>query len=167
MLGFRTIAMVLSSLMIALFFGTLGMAGQTGQETFYQGSDGALCVPMGNFTIDPPADIKPLRASVNFPHTRHFIYNCKRCHHKWNGVQPVKTCRTSGCHEQATPTEKPLKDGSYTDTGMKYYKYAYHNQCRGCHQEIRLQKEEMAKSIQTVEHLPEAGPTGCIECHPK
>lgn len=160
-------ALVLGSLIIAVFSGADGLAGQDGRETAYKGSDGSLCIPMGNFVIAPPADVKQLRSSVDFPHSRHFVYNCMRCHHKWDGVGQVKTCRTSGCHDQATPTEKPMKKGSYTDIAMKYYKYAYHNQCRGCHQEIRLQKAEMAKSSQVVEHLPETGPTGCIECHPK
>jgi hypothetical protein len=164
MLGFR--AVVLGAA-IALLVGTAGFAGQEAQGTFYTGSDGALCVPMGSFSIDPPASIEKQRASVDFPHSRHFVYNCKRCHHKWDGVAAVKTCRTSGCHDQIETPKKPLKDGDYTDAAMGYYKYAYHNQCRGCHNELRIQKAEMSRGLNEAKNIPEAGPTGCIECHPK
>lgn len=164
MLRFRTVVLVAT---IALVFGTASFAGQDAQSTFYKGSDGALSVPMGSFTIDPPASIEQQRASVDFPHSRHFVYNCRRCHHKWDGAGAIKTCRTSGCHDQIEKPQKPLKGGVYTDAAMAYYKYAYHNQCRGCHNELRIQKAEMASGFTEAKNLPEVGPTGCVECHPK
>jgi len=159
--------LLLIGLAMLLVCSTQGFTEQTNQETFYKGSDGAICIPMGNFMIDPPPSVKRVRASVDFPHARHFVYNCNLCHHKWDYVSPVKTCRTSGCHDQFAPTKKPLKDGSYTDAAMKYYKYAYHNKCRGCHQEIQEHKREMTASLNNVKELPQPGPTGCLECHPK
>lgn len=164
MLKIRSIAV---AVMIAVAVATFGFSGSAESETQYQGSEPALCIPMGNFMIHPPASVKQQRASVDFPHAKHFIYKCGECHHKWDNTGSIKTCRTSGCHDQATLTKKPLKDGSYTDAAMKYYKYAYHNKCRGCHQKIGTTKEKMAQSLENIEELPDTGPTGCIACHPK
>ncbi len=119
-----------------------------------------LCIPMGSIDIDPPETITQERASVDFPHSKHFKgYSCDRCHHTWNGDEPVRNCMTSGCHDTITPPANPLKNGKYTADSIKYYKYAYHNQCRDCHKELKNQKTKTVKSMTL--------PTGCIECHPK
>ena len=139
-----------------------------GQITKYEGSDGALCIPIGSFIIAPPASVEKQRAAVDFPHSRHFMYNCKRCHHKWDNTSKIKNCMTAGCHNQVAAPEKPLKDGRITDEAIKYYKYAYHGQCRGCHKELSELKSELAQSIQTpTSESKVIGPTGCVECHPE
>lgn len=122
------------------------------------GSGEKMCIPMGSISLDPPATVTPERASVDFPHSLHFKgYSCDKCHHKWDGNQAVQSCMTSGCHDMTTAPENPLKNGKYTEESIKYYKYAYHNQCRDCH------KEEKQKRDTTLVTLP----TGCNECHPK
>jgi hypothetical protein len=64
--------------------------------------------------------------------------------------------------------KKATKYLVYTDTGIKYYKYAYHKKCVGCHKEVKAKRKEMEMSYQVLkEKLPSSGPTGCIECHPK
>jgi hypothetical protein len=124
---------------------------------------------MGNFKITPPESVKQLRASVDFPHSKHFVYKCTKCHHKWDGVGKVQTCTTSGCHDQVTIPPKPIKNGSYTTEALRYYKYAYHNQCRGCHKTIKTQIAErtISTTIETKADLPISIPVGCVECHPK
>jgi len=139
-----------------------------GQVTKYEGSEGALCIPIGSFVIAPPESVVKQRAAVDFPHSRHFVYNCKRCHHKWDNTSRIQNCMASGCHNQVTAPEKPLQNGKYTDAAMKYYKYAYHGQCRGCHKELEEIRSELAQSAREPEKAPsDIGPTGCVECHPE
>ena len=126
-----------------------------------------MCIPMGTLTLEPPAGVEQERASVNFPHALHFEYNCKRCHHMWDTTEEIKGCMTSGCHDQTTYTKKPLRKGTYDAAAMKYYKYAYHNNCRTCHVELKAKRTEMAMSYDEPETLPKTGPVGCNECHPK
>ncbi|MBW1893605.1 MAG: cytochrome c3 family protein [Deltaproteobacteria bacterium] len=126
-----------------------------------------MCIPMGTLLLEPPADVKQERASVEFPHSLHFNYNCKRCHHKWDNEGEIKGCMTSGCHDQTTYSKKPLRKGKYTDESMKYYKYAYHNNCRTCHVELKTKKTDIVMSYDEPKELPETGPVGCTECHLK
>ena len=160
---FRVIFMCL--LMVMVLGVTWVVAGQVAK---YEGSDGALSVPIGSFVIAPPESVVKQRAAVDFPHSRHFVYNCKRCHHMWDNTNRIQNCMTSDCHDQVTAPEKPLKNGKYTEAAIKYYKYAYHGQCRGCHKELELLKAELAESAKGPEKgASDIGPTGCVECHPE
>lgn len=143
-------------------------AEQENETAKYKGSDDPLCIPMGSFKIAPPESVNQLRTSVDFPHSKHFSYNCTKCHHKWDGAGKIQTCTASGCHDQVTIPPKPLKNSVYTAEAIKYYKYAYHNQCRDCHSALKTQITEHTMSTrETKTDLPKSVPTGCIECHPK
>jgi len=159
---------ILCLLAAVIFSDPFANAEQENETAKYEGSDNPLCIPMGNFKITPPESVNQIRASVDFPHSKHFSYNCTKCHHKWDGGGKIQTCTTSGCHDQVTIPPKPLKNGVYTTDAIKYYKYAYHNQCRDCHRELKTQMTERTISTsETKTDLPKSIPTGCIECHPK
>jgi hypothetical protein len=160
----RYIGMLL--LMIAILFGiSFGIAAKEMQEDKKDMED--MTVPMGIIVLEPDKSITPKKAPVEFHHSKHFIYDCKTCHHKWQGNAQVAGCTTSDCHDQLESPKKPTKYLSYTETGIKYYKYAYHQKCVGCHKEEKDKRKKMEMSLTVVkDKLPKTGPTGCIECHP-
>jgi len=48
------------------------------------------------------------------------------------------------------------------------YKYAYHQNCIGCHKEIKVQRKRLESVyLAAKKELPKTGPTSCNECHPK
>ena len=127
-----------------------------------------MCVPLGILVLEPDASVEPKKSAVEFDHSKHFVYDCKACHHKWDIKKEVTNCTTSECHDLFKSPKKPTKYLSYTETGIKYYKYAFHRRCVGCHKEIKDKRKKMEMSYQVLESkLPNTGPTGCIECHPK
>ncbi len=148
-------------LLLAVFLGsTLVMyekdaVGSEQQDT--------LCLPSANIVLMAPESIEMELTSVQFPHATHFSYECYRCHHKWDGATEIKSCTTSECHDVLTAPKNPLKGGEYTDESIKYYKYAYHEQCRPCHKDVRLQDSEKS----SLDEAESTAPTGCVECHPK
>ncbi len=125
---------------------------------------GQVCLPDDVITLDASKQVKGVkkleRTAVQFPHADHFMYSCKKCHHTWDGTSPVSSCSAKGCHDQITTPEKPLEKGKLTDEALKYYKYAYHKQCKDCHLKIN---EENKKAEEAKADLP----TGCNACHPK
>ena len=147
-------------LSIAVILGlTLGVSSLSAQDE--------MCVPMGNITIEPPVGVEKTKAAVEFPHATHFTTDCKTCHHTWEGAEPITGCQTSGCHDSIKAPEKSGRYLSYSDIAIKYYKYAYHQMCIGCHKEIKARNIALEKSYRVVdEKLEPAGPSGCIECHP-
>ncbi len=125
-----------------------------------------MVVELGIITLEPPPGVESKRSSVPFPHGRHFETECRACHHTWQGTEPIKGCKASGCHDLIKAPERSSSYLSYSDVAIKYYKYAYHKACIGCHKEIKAQNKALAESYQVVqEQLPSAGPSGCIECH--
>jgi hypothetical protein len=127
-----------------------------------------MCVPLGILVLEPDASVEQKKSAVEFDHSKHFVYDCKACHHKWDIKKEITNCTTSECHDLLKSPKKPTKYLSYTETGIKYYKYAFHRRCVGCHKEIRDKRKKMEMSYQVLESkLPNTGPTGCIECHPK
>lgn len=165
----RRISIGILCLMAIIMYSSPLVVAQDDSKTKSQGSDGTICIPMGNLTIKAPESVTPLRTPVDFPHSRHFSQSCMKCHHTWDGNSPVKTCTTSGCHDQVDVPKNPLKEGMFTKEAMKYYKYAYHNQCRECHRNLKNQKKRFTDSTSTTADtsFPESVPTGCVECHPK
>ncbi len=125
--------------------------------------DNSLCIPIGTIELKAPDSVEMELAPVDFHHSKHFSTNCMTCHHKWTGEGQIKNCTTSGCHDVATAPENPLKNGKYTDEAMKYYKYAYHEQCRPCHKDLKAANIEATSIDEVVQDIP----TGCVECHPK
>jgi len=126
-----------------------------------------LNVPIGTIVLKPPEAVDATKNPVQFPHSRHFVYNCRKCHHAWNLDADLKTCSTSGCHDLLKAPKKEGAPDAVAD--IKYYKNAFHQQCIGCHQEIKKQnaaKEKRPRFSDTALVLQKTGPTGCVECHP-
>ena len=130
--------------------------------------DAEMCVPMGTIALEPPDTVEAKRAVVNFQHGRHFVLACNTCHHTWEGAEPITGCMTAGCHDLDTLPRKEDSKVIDKDQAFRYYKNAYHGQCIGCHKTMKLEIEQMAKTLASIDgKLPTTGPTGCIECHPK
>ena len=131
-------------------------------------AEGFLNVPIGSIELKPPGAVDATKNPVAFPHSRHFTYNCKECHHTWNLDANLQTCTTSECHDL---TKAPKKENSAAAVAdIKYFKNAFHRQCIGCHQEIKRQNTVKEKSLRLSDTnltLQKTGPTGCVECHPK
>ncbi len=130
----------------------------------------AIYVPVGRLALAPPVGVIPKRSAVTFPHSRHFDYTCKTCHHKWDGQSAVQSCTTSDCHDQQTapPMERGVRYLAHIDDSISYFKLAYHRQCIGCHKEIKARNEKLAQSVFMLNIPPQkTGPIGCIDCHPR
>ena len=128
----------------------------------------AIYVPVGRLVLAPPVGVTPKRSAVAFPHSGHFGYTCKTCHHKWNGNSPVQGCSASKCHDQLSPTVKDNKALDYGPEAIRYYKHAFHQQCISCHREIKIHNEKLERSRKKLEEpLQWPGPTGCVGCHPR
>ena len=41
-----------------------------------------MCVPMGTIVLSAPDGVEQKRAPVDFPHARHFGFECQTCHHQ-------------------------------------------------------------------------------------
>ena len=135
-------------------------------DVYGQSEEGEMCVPLGIITLRSPEGVESKRSTVEFPHARHFETECRACHHKWQGTEQIKGCTASGCHDLIKAPEKSSSYLSYSDVSIRYFKYAFHKACIGCHKEIKAQNRALAESYQVVEEqLPHAGPSGCIECH--
>lgn len=130
--------------------------------------EGYLSVPVKNIDLKPPEGVDATKNPVTFPHSRHFIYNCRECHHTWNLDVNLKTCTASECHDQVKAPKK--EDAAAPVPAIKYFKNAFHQQCIGCHQEIKKQNTAREKGLRLSDKdltLQKTGPTGCVECHPR
>ena len=149
---------ILCVMMVVILGTTLKVSGQEAEDV--------MLVPMGVIPIDPPEGVEAKKSPVDFPHSRHFITECRECHHKWTGQEIIKNCTTSGCHDLIETPAKPKKYLSYSDAAIKYFKYAYHQMCISCHKEIKMTNKAIEMSYKVVKDtLPAAGPSGCKECH--
>ena len=127
-------------------------------------AEDTLCIPMGTITLEAPAGVDAQRAEVEFPHSVHFDFNCKECHHTWDGETAILSCTASGCHDLTQVPEEGFKPGE----SVAYYKSAFHDACIGCHKSIKLRNKKLEKSMVSLEgELQRSGPTGCTGCHPK
>ncbi len=100
--------------------------------------------PGDDYMIPKPEGIEVKQKSLPFSHSKH-AYDCVECHHMGEVTQP---CTDSGCHDlfvAATPEDR--KD-------IRFFEKAFHDQCIGCHRDLR--KEEKP-----------TGPVACTGCHPK
>nr|WP_320192188.1 cytochrome c3 family protein [uncultured Desulfobacter sp.] len=127
---------------------------------FAKDTEATFELPTGTMTLQAPqdADYKATLSPVNFPHSVHFSYACQECHHNWDGKGAIKSCGTSGCHENFWVPKPGQADVS--ENGVKSLVGAYHQACRDCHRnEADQQKAAGSKSIAT-------GPVVCAGCHP-
>ncbi len=122
-----------------------------------------LCIPF-ELTIEALEGVEAKRAPVEFSHTKHYSFSCRDCHHQWTGTAENLSCTTSECHDLA----KTPKNADDTEKA-RYYKKAYHKRCIGCHKLIKSENSKLAEVVFLADkkQLAPAGPTGCIECHPK
>jgi len=152
------------SITLILLLTAISVSGKDKDDS--QKTDDAMCVPMGSISLKPPESVEQKKDPVSFPHAVHFIYDCKACHHKWEQTKPITNCTTSGCHDLQESPGKPVKYLQYTNSTIKYYKYAFHKQCIGCHKESNAKRAKLITSHKTInEGLPAAAPTGCKGCH--
>lgn len=100
------------------------------------------------------------RPAVKFPHKAHATTHniaCTECHHiyedgknVWNKGMPVAKCET--CHNEPTVRrEKQLPP----EEQKKNLKLAFHDNCRGCHREVKKENSETT------------APMSCNQCHEK
>ena len=163
------ISLAVLCLMIALFGGALLMGGPiAGASESQVIEDGELTLPVGTITIEPPDEIEPLRSSVEYPHSRHFDFNCKTCHHIWDGGAVLNGCMTSECHDVVESPKKTGKKQLDPDVEILYFKKAYHKLCLTCHSDMKKKNKEveMAYGLSDAKIL-KTGPTSCLKCHPK
>ena len=127
-------------------------------------AEDTLCIPMGAITLAAPDSVDAQRAEVEFPHSVHFDFNCKECHHTWDNETAILSCTTAGCHDITQIPESGFKPGE----AVRYYKSAFHNACIGCHKEIKVRNKKLEKSMASLKgEMQRTGPTGCTGCHPK
>jgi hypothetical protein len=132
-----------------------------------QASEEEMCVPMGNITIEPPKSVEPKRTPVEFPHAKHFTYECRACHHTWEGDEAIVGCQTSGCHDVAELPKASAGGLADKDNVKLYYKNAYHSNCITCHKDIMLKNQKLERSIMSPPNkLAPNGPVTCSGCHP-
>ncbi|WDP92187.1 MAG: class III cytochrome C family protein [Desulfobacter sp.] len=129
-------------------------------DAFAQEPQQTLDLPTGTMTLVAPegSEREAKRSPVLFPHSLHFGYSCKDCHHKWDGSSPVQSCATAGCHENLWASIPGTT--SDDEPKVKSLTGAYHQVCRDCHRkEVKLQKDQGIKDVVT-------GPIACDGCHP-
>jgi hypothetical protein len=152
---------IIGLVFIVITFGfTLIVSGQEAVDE--------ICVPMGSFPIEPPEGVTARRPSVDFPHSQHFDFSCKTCHHKWDFEGPIVGCTTSGCHDAVEPVKKTEMPTGDPLMATRYYKDAYHQQCLECHKEIRKQNLLAEKKLRISDadtQIKKAGPLSCKQCH--
>ena len=152
---------IIGLILIVLIFGSSLMV--SGQDA---GED--LCIPMGSFLLEPPESVTAKRSAVDFPHSRHFDFNCIECHHKWDKESQIDGCTTSGCHDLAETPKKASKKAVSDKEAIKYFKNAYHKACIGCHKEIKagnLSAESKLRVSDTDTVIKNVGPITCKACH--
>ena len=154
-------------IVVALFivFTAVGIAA-TAEKT--EVTMDAIFVPVGRLALAPPVGVTPKRSAVAFPHSQHFGYTCMTCHHKWDGNSRVQSCTASKCHDQLSLPVKSKKARADRLEAIRYYKYAFHQQCIGCHREIRIHNEQLERSRKKIKKpIQWPGPTSCVGCHPR
>jgi hypothetical protein len=162
---YRIRVAVLCLVMIFVFGMALNATGQNESDTEASVED--MVVPMGVIVLKPDPSIEPKRAPVEFNHGKHFKFDCRTCHHKWEGNTKITNCTTSKCHDLLKAPKKATKYLAYTEDGIKYYKYAFHENCIGCHKKIKTKQKKMEMLYKAPEIEKKIVPTSCSECHPK
>lgn len=147
-------------ILIVLIFGSSLMVSGQEQED--------LVIPMGSFLLEPPESVTAKRSAVDFPHSRHFDFNCMECHHKWDKVSQIDNCTVSGCHDLLESPKKANKKAISEEEAILYYKNAYHKTCIGCHKDIKAQNLLAESRLRVNDKdtvIKKVGPTTCKVCH--
>lgn len=128
---------------IALVFALLAVIYATGNNHLSAEiahiSDKSVEVTNPKFVVNFPVNLEFKRPAVlsrtrfqlvNFSHYDHQSIDCVKCHHTWDGKSPIKSCATTGCHDQFKHKGEP----------HSYFK-AFHTatsdrSCRGCHKKL-------------------------------
>ena len=127
-----------------------------------------ICIPMGSFALEPPESVTAKISSVEFPHSRHFDFSCKSCHHTWDYQSAIDTCMTSGCHELTESPKKSDPGSPDKKTQILYFKNAFHESCISCHKKIKKQNIEEEKKLRATDKetvIKKVGPLSCKGCH--
>ena len=128
-------------------------------------AEDTMCIPMGTILIEPLDDVDAQRSPVEFPHSTHFEYTCKTCHHTWDAETPILSCTTAGCHDL---TSSRSADGKIDPAlAVRNYKTAFHGSCIVCHKDIKAKNHRIEKSYSLTTPIQNSGPTSCNSCHPK
>jgi hypothetical protein len=149
-----------------LFFAySLAIILTTGSSIiFAQENLDTLNLPTGDMTLAAPAHSQTKMSPVAFPHSTHFQFSCKSCHHEWDGENPVESCSSAGCHEKlwaSPPGTTPLGEKK-----VKSLTGAYHKVCRECHRnELKNLTSQGMSRQKAMERF--TAPLECSECHPK
>jgi hypothetical protein len=120
--------------------------------------------PADTMTMESKLFPKHKKSIVTFTHKKHnvdYAIACADCHHVykdgknvWKEGDEVQRC--DACHSEAK-APKP-KEGeaklSKEEKIKKYYYSAIHENCAGCHKELKKEAKP-------------TGPTTCKDCHPK
>jgi hypothetical protein len=155
--------MTVFALLTIFIAGGPAVAGEEAEVTM-----DAIFVPVGRLVLAPPVGVASKKSAVAFPHSQHFDYTCKTCHHKWDGNSRVQSCTASKCHDQPSLPVKHKKAIDNRAEMIRYYKHAFHRQCISCHREIKIKNEKSGMSGRKLkEPLQPPGPTACIGCHPR
>ena len=157
----QKVGILLLCFVMAILFGSvLVVSGQEEAED--------MCVPMGIIELGAPDGVEQKRASVEFPHSQHFGFECQACHHTWEGTKQIQGCMASGCHDAREAATKTRQGTPLRAEEIRYFKKAYHESCIGCHKVMKLKNRKIEMSGKKLESpLPNPGPTSCIGCHPK
>ena len=157
----QKVGILLLCIVTAVVFGSvLVVSGEEDPED--------MCVPMGTIVLATPDGVEQKRAPVDFPHSRHFGFECQTCHHKWESTEPINGCMTSGCHDAIEAATKAREGTPSRAEEIRYFKKAYHESCIGCHKVMRLNNRKIEMSGKEIDGpLPNPGPISCSGCHPK
>ncbi len=102
------------------------------------------------------------KGPVKFEHKKHaeeYKIKCENCHHVYENGKNVwkegdKVQKCMECHNEPTiKGEKKLPE----DKQKLNLKLAFHNNCQGCHRDLKKKDKEKYSKI----------PTTCIKCHTK
>ena len=127
-----------------------------------------ICIPMEPFLLEPSEGATEKYPPVEFPHSRHFDFSCKMCHHEWDYETPVSTCAASECHDLLEPPKKADKENADNYFPSRYYKDAFHNTCMVCHKIITLKNIETENKLRFTDKntvIMNVGPLTCKGCH--
>jgi hypothetical protein len=125
----------------------------------YAAQEAADCMTL-NSKVYP----KHTKGLVVFSHKKHNVdykVPCTDCHHVfkdgknvWKEGDEVQKCEA--CHSEAkAPKGKDAPKLSKAETIKKYHYSAIHENCKGCHKDVKKKNPETT------------APTSCKECHPK
>ncbi len=147
-----------------IFTYSLAIILMTGNSLIFAQEDvDKLQLPTGTMTLTAPAHSQTKKSPVVFPHSTHFQFSCKSCHHEWDQASPVEGCASAGCHEKlwaSPPGTTPLGEKR-----IKSLTGAYHKVCRDCHRsELENLKSQGMSKQKAMSQL--TAPIACEGCHP-